>query len=247
MTKKTWIIFAAICIGIVGGLVYLSNGNKVDVSDVDVWKIQAASEKSGNIADQVYGNKNAKVVMIEYGDYQCPGCASAQSTLKTVAEKYKDKMAFVFRHFPLYSIHPNAFAAASFAEAAGLQGKFWEMHDKLYTTQNEWNQLTGADRTEYFVQAAESIGVNGDQLRDAINNNKDIKKKIDFDTAMGKKVELTGTPGIFVNGENFSDKRIKDGKFTDDTKASYVWNDVTAFENLVIKPALKKAGVSTDE
>ena len=228
MTKKTWIIFAVICIGIVGGLVYLSNGNKVDVSDVDEWKVQSASEKSGNIADQVYGKKDAKVVMIEYGDYQCPGCASAQSTLKTVAEKYKDKMAFVFRNFPLYSIHPNAFAAASFAEAAGLQGKFWEMHDKLYTTQNEWNQLTGADRTD-------------------ISNNKNIKKKIDFDTALGKKVEITGTPGIFVNGENFSDKRIKDGKFTSDTKAAYVWNDATVFENLVIKPALKKAGVSTEE
>ncbi len=247
MTKKTWIIFAVICIGIVGGLVYLSNGNKVDVSDVDEWKVQSASEKSGNIADQVYGKKDAKVVMIEYGDYQCPGCASAQSTLKTVAEKYKDKMAFVFRNFPLYSIHPNAFAAASFAEAAGLQGKYWEMHDKLYTTQNEWNQLTGADRTEYFVQAAASVGVDTDKLRDDISNNKNLKKKIDFDVALGKKVKITGTPGIFVNGENFSDKRIKDGKFTSDTKASYVWNDAVAFENLVIKPALKKAGVSIDE
>ena len=137
MTKKTWIIFAVICIGIIGGLVYMSNGNKIDVSDVDEWSIQAASAKSGDIADQVYGNKDAKVVIIEYGDYQCPGCASAQSALKTVSEKYKDTVAFVFRNFPLYSIHPNAFAAASFAEAAGLQGKYWEMHDKLYTTQIE--------------------------------------------------------------------------------------------------------------
>ena len=247
MTSKGWIIFATLCVAILGGMIFVAQKDKTDVSSVDVSKLQPATEQNGNIADHVQGNADSKVVLIEYGDFQCPGCASAAPVIKGLVEKYKDNIAFVFRNYPLYQMHPNAFSSSSAAEAAGLQGKYWEMHDKLYTTQNEWNQLTGADRTEYFVQAAVSIGVDGDQLRDDISNNKDIKKKIDFDTALGKKVQITGTPGIFVNGENFSDKRIKDGKFTSDTKASYVWNDATAFENLVIKPALKKAGVSVDE
>ena len=193
------------------------------------------------------GPEDALLTILEYSDFQCPACVGFYDELNKLMEKYPDDIRLVFRHLPLESLHPNSILAAQAAEAAGLQGKYWEMHDKLYTTQNEWNQLTGADRTDYFVQAAASVGVDTDKLRDDISNNKNLKKKIDFDVALGKKVKITGTPGIFVNGENFSDKRIKDGKFTTDTKASYVWNDATAFENLVIKPALKKAGVSIDE
>ena len=247
MTKKAWIIFAVICVGVIGGLIYMSRQSKIDVKEVDPTKVQTAISENGNIAEHTYGNMSSKVVLIEYGDYQCPGCYSAYPIVKQVVEKYKGQIGYIFRNYPLTSSHPNALAAAAAAESTGIEGKYWEMHDKLYTTQNEWNQLTGADRTEYFVQAAASVGVDTDKLRDDISNNKNLKKKIDFDVALGKKVNITGTPGIFVNGENFSDKRIKDGKFTSDTKASYVWNDATAFENLVIKPALKKAGVKVEE
>ena len=196
-------------------------------------------------SDHVLGPATAVMTVIIYSDFTCPYCQHYTPAIEQFQRDHPNDVRLVYRSFSVG--HTLSEASIAIAEAANLQGKYWEMHDKLYATQNEWNQLTGADRTDYFVQAAESIGVNGDELRDAISNNKDIKKKIDFDTAMGKKVEITGTPGIFVNGENFSDKRVKDGKFTDDTKASYVWNDVTTFENLVIKPALKKAGVSTDE
>ena len=119
MSKKTWIVFAVVCVGIIAGLVFLSRGNKIDVSNIDEWQIQPVKELNGNIADHVYGNKNAKVVMIEYGDFQCPGCGTAAPAIKSVAEKYKDNIAFVFRNFPLYSLHPNALAAATAAEAAG--------------------------------------------------------------------------------------------------------------------------------
>ena len=118
MTTKTWIIFAAICVGIVGGLIYLSGGNKIDISAVDTNAILQGSEKNGQIADHVYGNKDSKVILIEYGDYQCPGCKNAYPAIKEVVEKYKDKIGFVFRNFPLYSAHANALAAATSAEAA---------------------------------------------------------------------------------------------------------------------------------
>ena len=136
MTGKTWIIFVAVVVVLFGGLIIWSQKDKLDVAKVNTSKIQPATVQSGNIADHVFGNKNAKVVLIEYGDYQCPGCGSVYPTVKTVTEKYKDNLAFVFRNFPLTNIHPNARAAAAAAETAGLMGKYWEMHDILYENQS---------------------------------------------------------------------------------------------------------------
>lgn len=245
MSKKTWIVFAVVCVGIIAGLVFLSRGNKIDVSNIDEWQIQPAKELNGNIADHVYGNKDAKVVMIEYGDFQCPGCATAAPALKTVSEKYKDKVAFVFRNFPLYSLHPNALAAATAAEAAGLQGKYWEMHNALYDNQNDWNQLSSTDRTDYFVNLASTLGIDSAKLRTDMSDTR-LKQKIDFDTALGKKIDISGTPSIYVNSEKISDTRFNGSKISTSTSDSYVWNDATALENLIIKPALQKAGIATE-
>lgn len=247
MSKKAWIIFAVICAGIIAGLVYLSGGNKIDVSDVSLTAIQQPSERNGQIGDHTFGNMNSKVIMIEYGDYQCPGCGTAAPVIKQITEKYKDKMGFIFRNFPLYSAHPNALAAATAAEAAGKQGKFWEMHDALYTNQNAWNQLSSNDRSDYFVQLASSIGADGDKIRENFSNT-NIRKKIDFDAALGKKAGVSSTPSIFINGKLYSDQRFKDGKLADasDTSSAFVWSDETAFDTLVIKPLLKENGIATE-
>src|SRR6478672_343329 len=130
MTRSRWIIFVLICVVTLGGLVLLSKKDTVNVDKEDPTK--AVSETASSIGDHVYGNKAAKVVLIEYGDFQCPGCGGAFPQLKTIKETYKDQIAFIFRDFPLTTIHPNALAAATAAESAGLQGKFWEMHDMLY-------------------------------------------------------------------------------------------------------------------
>lgn len=247
MTKKTWIIFIVICVGIIAGLVYLSGGNKIDVSNVNVTELQKASDKNGQTADHVYGKADSKVVLFEYGDYQCPGCGTAYPVLKQVAEKYKDKIAFVFRNFPLYSAHANALAAATAAEAANQQGKFWEMHDLLYENQSDWNQLSSTDRTDYFVNQAATLGLDTTKFRAAFSD-KNISQKIDFDVALGKKLGITGTPTIYVNDKNVSDQRFDGDKLTTgNTSDSYVWSDATAFENLIIKPALKNAGIATDD
>lgn len=246
MSKRTWILFAVICIAIIGGLIYVSRGNKIDVSGIDVWKIQSASALNGEIADHVSGNANAKVVLIEYGDFQCPGCSTASPAIKAVSEKYKDQIAFVFRNYPLYSLHPNALAAATAAEAAGLQGKYWEMHNALYADQNAWNQLSSTDRVDYFVNLASSLGADGAKVRtDMAGEN--IKKKIDFDVALGKKIGIASTPSIYLNGESISDKRFNGSNLSTNTSDNYVWSDATALENLIIKPALDKAGIKYQE
>lgn len=244
MTRKTWIIFAIMCIAIIGGLIALSRSSKIDVSHVDVNAIQAASTKNGGIADHVYGNAKSKVIIIEYGDYECPGCATAAPILSQVSQKYKDKIGFIFRNFPLTSIHPNALAAATAVEAAGLQGKFWEMHNAIYTNQSDWENLSGTDRTTYFVNQAKTLGLNTTKLQDTINNNDNIQKKIDFDRALGSKLGITGTPTIYVNGKDYSSTRYNGSHLSTDTNDDYVWSNATAFDSLVLQPAMKVNGIS---
>lgn len=249
MTKRTWIIFAVICVALIGGLIYLSHSNKVDVSNVDVKKIQTANKDDGQIADHTYGNMKSKVILIEYGDYQCPGCGDAYPILKTVTEKYKDQLGFIFRNFPLTSLHPNALAAATAAEAAGQQGKFWEMHNALYENQDSWNQLTGADRTNYFVTLAGNVGANSDKVLAILNGDNDeaskVSSKIDYDQALGKKAGVQGTPTLYLNGKEVSNDYFVGNKIVPQTTsgAQPVWSDTNAFDNLVIKPALQANGM----
>lgn len=243
MTRNAWIIFIVLCIGVLGGLVYVSRLGGVDVKNIDANTVIAASKDSGNIADHVYGTKDSKVVMVEYGDYQCPGCGSAAPIVKKVYEKYKDKVTFIFRNYPLYSAHPNALAAASAAEAAGLQGKYWEMHDKLYENQDAWNQLTGQDRTKFFTSTATSLGIDGNKLASDMDSSA-IKQKIDFDVSLGKKQRVAATPTFFLNGKELT-QTVKDGKEVPSNTdgAKQIWADADALDKLMIQPALKQAGI----
>lgn len=243
MTKKTWIIFSAVCLVIIGGLIFMSSRNKIDVSSIDINQIQSSTDTDGQIADHVFGDAKSKVVLIEYGDYQCPGCGAAYPVIKAVSEKYQAQIAFVFRNFPLPSLHPNARAAAAVAEAAGLSGKFWEMHNSLYESQDSWSALGGADRTQFFSGLASKIGLDGDKLVSQLDSSQ-IAKKIDFDHALGVKAGVAGTPTFYLNGKKVSDLRFKDGKLSTDSNDPYVWSDAKAFETLVLDPVLKQNGIA---
>lgn len=205
MNKLRWIIFGVICAGMLGGLVFLANKDKKDVSQLDPSKIVASTDTE--IGDHVYGNKNSQVVLFEYGDFQCPSCATAFPQIKTIKEKYKSQIAFVFRNFPLTSIHPNALSAATSAEAAGLQGKFWEMHDALYLNQNSWSSASTSDRNTIFAQYASSVGVNAEQYTTELTSTK-VADKIARDRAFAKKLDLTGTPSLLINGQKMSDEVV---------------------------------------
>jgi len=197
--KKAWIIFSVIVVALLGGLIFISSKNKVDVSKVNADEIFSASEQNGNIADHVFGKKDSKVVLVEYGDFQCPGCGGAHTQIKAISEEYKDRIAFVFRNFPLTSIHPNARAAAAAVEAAGLQGKYWEMHNSIYENQNNWKDASTTDRDAFFTQYAVEAGVNKDKFVKDLDSTS-ISKKIAFDQALGKKVNVSGTPTFYLNG-----------------------------------------------
>lgn len=201
MTRTRWIIFIAICCFALGGLAFMSKKDAVDVGSTDATKIIASTDTA--IGDRVYGDKNAKVILVEYGDFQCPGCGGAYPQLKTIKEKYKGDIAFVFRNFPLTALHPNALSAAAAAEAAGLQDKFWEMHDKLFENQDSWSSATADQRDGIFEGYAEELGINIEQYKTDLRSKK-VSEKISRDQALGRKVKVSSTPSIYIGDKLIS-------------------------------------------
>ncbi len=147
--------------------------------------------------DRFIGNPAAKNVFIEYADLQCPICAAYGPILKDVPNKFTDTV-LVLRYFPLIQVHQNAVEAALAAEAAGAQGKYWEMAEKLYGTQSEWQAQN--DPLGNFAKYATEIGVsNIEQFKTDITGKKYLEKiQNDFDES--NNLKLSGTPSLFMNG-----------------------------------------------
>ncbi len=234
MSKKAWIIFAAICVLVLGSLVALSNSKKVDVSSVDTNKVQSGTEQSGNIGDHVFGKTDSKVVLTEYGDFQCPGCGGMHPTIKSLTEKYEGQLTFVFRNFPLTQIHPNALVAASAAESAGLQGKYWQMHNTLFENQDAWKNASVKNRLEVFSDYANTLGLDVEKFKTDIVSDQ-VSKKISFDLALGKKINVSSTPTFYLNGKQISndtwgDQEKLEKAITDELKKNNIALPETAKE-----------------
>jgi protein-disulfide isomerase len=152
-------------------------------------------------ADWSEGNKDAKVVVVEYGDFQCPACGIYYPTVKRLISEYGDRVLFVFREFPLYQVHDDAGIAAQAAEAAGLQGKFWEMHDLLYEKQGEWSLLPfGLGLRTYFGNLATSIGLELNKFNADIDSTV-VKNKISRDIEGANAAGVAHTPTFFINNK----------------------------------------------
>lgn len=145
------------------------------------------------------GNPKSKVAVVEFADFQCPACASAQPVVKRIIEDYTGKVYFQFRHYPLPQ-HRNAKLSAYVAEAAGAQGKFWEMHDMLYENQDEWGESNKP--MEFFESYATKLKLDIEKLKEQIKK-EDISKKIDRDIQDGGVAGVNSTPTFFVNGIQF--------------------------------------------
>lgn len=143
----------------------------------------------------VRGNRNASVVMIEFSDYQCPFCSRMHDTMKQVMDEYGDQVAWVYRHFPLDSIHPTARKAAEAAECANDQGKFWEYSDAIFDNQNDLAQGESALR-----QLAADIGLKQSSFDKCLDSGKYVSK-VQADYQEGIRNGVTGTPGTFINGQ----------------------------------------------
>ncbi len=152
-----------------------------------------------NAEDWTKGNSEAKVTLIEYGDFQCPACSAYQAVLKEMQSKYGSSVNFVYRHFPLTQIHPHALPAARASEAAGKQGKFWEMHDILYEKQNFWSAGHGSP-DGFFVSYAEELGLDIDQFTSDYSNT-ESRDAVLSDLSSANKLKLNSTPSFLLNGE----------------------------------------------
>ena len=176
-----------------------SSSSELDLSKYNLTSIIPANDDNGGIAEHVKGDaKTAKVILYEYADYQCSACALFQSWMKELLKEYDGQLAIVYRSYPLTSLHPNAIAAASAAEAAGLQGYWEEMGDLLFANQAEWFYATGNKRTNYFVSYFESVS-NGkgdvDQFKSDMASEA-VKKKVNFDKAIAESYNLSATPSF---------------------------------------------------
>ena len=181
------------------GIAVVKNGNQ---STDNYCRVLEASEENGYIADHVKGSADAPVVIVEYADFQCPGCASVNPLVNSAVEKLDGKVAVVYRNF-LLSYHKNGTAAASAAEAAGLQGYWKPFADLLFANQSEWEYATPSERTmlfnEYFMKASDGNGDLDKFLSDISSEN--ISKKINNDMSMAKAVNLQGTPAFYIDGQ----------------------------------------------
>lgn len=153
------------------------------------------------------GNTESSVILVEYSDFQCPACGSYFPLVKKLMQEFDDRIKFSYRNFPLRQIHRNAEPAARAAEAAGKQGKFWEMHDLLFENQNEWSESMNAKSK--FESYASQLGLNMDQFK-TDRDSKEVGEKINKDYQSGVASRVNGTPTFFLNGKKIDNPRSYD-------------------------------------
>lgn len=188
--KRFWVIFGVVVIAFIAGFVILNR----DTSPSDSTDLTELRED-----DHAQIAPNQKVVLIEYADFQCPGCAGLFPLLQQAKQAYKDQVTFVYRYIPLTTIHPNAMAAARAAEAASRQDKFWQMHDLLFQNQNAWSSLPITQSQTLFETYASQIDLNIDQYKQDYSSS-EVADRINIDVNSATKLEITSTPTLLLNG-----------------------------------------------
>jgi len=200
MDKKFWGIVLVVILIFVGIFWATNHKSKAPTSTGET-----------QITNHVEGEGKSGVTLVEYGDFQCPGCGQYYQLVKDTAAKYNKQITFQFRNFPLTQLHANAFAGARAAEAAGKQGKYWEMHDILYQQNGAYYSAQQQGKTystwigatnplSFFTQYAQQLGLNTAQFKqdyasDAVN------KAINADIAAGNKLGVSATPTFYLDGE----------------------------------------------
>ena len=143
--------------------------------------------------DHIQGNANAPVVLVEYGDYQCPHCGHAHPIVRRVQKHFGKRLAFVFRNFPLNEIHPEAEDAAETAEFAGANQKFWDMHDAIFENQSQLG-------LPLFLALGEKLGLDPAALQQALESG-EFTPRVKEDFMGGVRSGVNGTPTFFINGQ----------------------------------------------
>lgn len=145
--------------------------------------------------DHLRGSRDAQVTLIEYGDFQCPYCARAHAALAELMQQHGERVALVYRHLPLNDLHPFAEPAAEAAEAAGAQGKFWEMHDALFENQDMLDE-------DALPALASSLGLDAQRFASELKDGKHADR-VEQQAEEARALGARGTPTFFINGERY--------------------------------------------
>jgi len=148
----------------------------------------------------VRGPDNAKVTVVEFSDFQCPACGATQPLVKQLLDKHGNEIRFVYRHFPLTQLHPNAMPAALAAQAAASFNQFWAFHDLLFANQSEWADLPTDQAQQKFLDYAEKLQIDKTEFSKRIDSS-EAHQQITDDISDGTKAGLEATPTFFVNGQ----------------------------------------------
>lgn len=184
--KRTIIIIIAVILAIAGFF----------------WLTKPAEEVKAEPSNHVIEG-NSGVVLIEYGDFQCPACGAYHPILQDLKVTYSGIVTFQFRHFPLESLHKNARAASRAAEAAGIQGKFWEMHDMLFENQQSWQDTN--DPVSIFESYAEAIGITDLVKFTTDYKSSEVNAVINADLNEGRALGATSTPTFVLDGKKLDE------------------------------------------
>jgi protein-disulfide isomerase len=156
------------------------------------------NNNASQLTNHTYGEGKKGVTLIEYGDFQCPACGAYEPIVHQLREKYKSDITFQFRHFPLTEIHQNALIAARSAEAAGMQNRFWEMHDLIYENQRAWESSPNAGKI--FEDYATQLGLNLDKFREDVKSDA-TNRAVQADRNEAKRLGFSSTPTFVLNGQ----------------------------------------------
>ena len=178
------VVIAAVLV--IGGIIIFSGNKNTDGGSADL----------DTSIGHKFGSDDAKVKIVEFGDFQCPACAAAASEFRKAQTDNAD-VQLIFRHFPLTSIHPNAVISSQAAEAAAKQNKFWEIYDLLYERQEQWS--ASDDPKTIFSGYAQELGLNVDQFNNDIDSD-EVKAAVKRDLDYALEIDLNQTPTFFING-----------------------------------------------
>ena len=197
-SHKSILIWSCIIGGIILLLWFLASVDKkpqqTEISTISLSQPATAQDHSK-------GAEDAAFTLVEYSDFECPACATRAPILEQLLHEFPNDVRVIYRHFPLTSIHDNAMLAAQATEAAAIQGKFWDMHDVLFNTQQQWS--IEENPQEYFTKLANSIGLNTEQFTTDITSQV-VENAVKEDTKEAEKMKLPGTPSFFLNGQKIS-------------------------------------------
>ncbi len=206
--KRIIIWFSAVLIVLIAavGAYQVATGPSVELPKKD-----GSLSSQVSASDWTKGSVTPKVTFVEYSDFQCPACGAYHPLLEEMYATYKDSISFTYRHFPLPQ-HPNALPSAYAAEAAGAQGKFWEMADMLFTNQAEWSEV--ADTGAIFEGYAQKLGLDITKYQIDIASDT-TKAHVEASKKSGTLSALDHTPTFFINGKMIANPQSKEELFAD--------------------------------